>query len=249
MVIDCSSTFVGVNQTAIKYKFLSMSKFFKASIGQKFLMSISGLFLVLFVGVHLAVNLLLIFDDSGELYNEAAHFMVTNPVIRIMEPLLGLGFIIHIIWSFILEYHYMKARPVKYNKKNASANSTWYSRNMLILGLMVLIFLVIHIIDFYWIIRFKPEAMNTVIIGGYEVDDTYTLVADLFINNIYYDILYIVGSILLGFHLAHGFWSSFQTLGLNNKVWMNRLQLIGKIYAVIIAVGFSVIPLYFLIKF
>lgn len=226
-----------------------MSKFLNASIGQKFLMSISGLFLVLFIAVHLTVNLLLIFDDSGNLYNEAAHFMVTNPVIRIMEPLLGLGFLIHIIWSFILEYNYWRARPVKYKTKNASANSAWFARNMLVLGGMVLIFLIIHIIDFYWVIRFNPEAMETAVVSGYEVDDTYSLVANLFINNILYDILYIIGSVLLGFHLAHGFWSAFQTLGLNNKNWMSRLQLIGKIYAVIVAIGFSVIPLYFLIKF
>ncbi|MFW5831913.1 MAG: succinate dehydrogenase cytochrome b subunit [Prolixibacteraceae bacterium] len=226
-----------------------MSKFLNASIGQKFLMSVSGLFLVLFLAVHLTVNLLLIFDDSGNLYNEASHFMITNPFIKVMEPLLGLGFMIHIVWSFILEYHYWKARPVKYKVKNASANSTWYARNMFVLGLLVLVFLVIHIIDFFWIIRFKSEEMNTVLIGAYEMDDTYSLVANLFINNIYYDIIYIAGAVLLGFHLAHGFWSAFQTLGLNNKYWMKRLQLIGKIYAIIIAVGFSIIPLYFLIKF
>lgn len=226
-----------------------MSKFINASIGQKFLMSVSGLFLVLFIAVHLTVNLLLIFDDTGNLYNEAAHFMVTNPLIRIMEPLLGLGFIVHIIWSFILEYHYWKARPIKYKVKNPSANSTWFARNMLVLGFMVLIFLVIHIIDFYWIIRFNPGELETVVISGYEVEDTYSLVANLFINNIFYDILYIVGAVLLGFHLAHGFWSAFQTLGLNNKQWMSRLQLIGKVYAIIVAVGFSIIPLYFLIKF
>ncbi|MFW5756501.1 MAG: succinate dehydrogenase cytochrome b subunit [Tangfeifania sp.] len=225
-----------------------MSKFINASIGRKFLMSISGIFLMLFLAVHLSVNLLLIFDDTGELFNVAAHFMVTNPLIRVIEPLLALGFVVHIVWSFILEFQYRKARPVKYNKKDASASTTWISRNMLVLGFLVLVFLVIHIIDFYYVLRFTHE-VGQVTINGETMEDSYTLVADLFKTNVLYDIIYIVGSVLLGMHIAHGFWSSFHTLGLSNKNWMKRWQFIGKIYAVVIAVGFSIIPLYFLIKF
>lgn len=226
-----------------------MSKFLLASIGRKFLMSITGLFLVMFIGVHLIINLLLIFDDSGELFNIGANFMATNPVIKIMEPVLGLGFMIHIIWSFFLEYENWKARPVKYNKKNLSASSSWASRNMLILGALVLVFLIIHIINFFWVIKFEPHTMGKVLIGGEEMEDTYTLVADVFKGSVLYGIFYILGGILLGFHLTHGFWSAFQTLGLNNKNWMSRLQFLAKLYAIIVAIGFSVIPLYFLIKF
>ena len=80
-----------------------MTSLFSASIGKKFIMSVSGLFLILFLVVHLVVNLLLIFDDSGNLYNMAANFMSTNPAIRLIEPILGLGFLVHIVWSFILE--------------------------------------------------------------------------------------------------------------------------------------------------
>ena len=223
-----------------------MSKFLMTSIGQKFLMSITGLFLVMFIAVHLAVNLLLIFDDSGELFNLGANFMATNPMIKIMEPLLGLGFMIHILWSFFLEYKNWRARPVKYAQRKAGESSSWASRNMLILGSLVLVFLIMHIIDFFWIIRFKPHEMASVLVNGEEIEDTYTLVASLFKENILYSIFYIVGGILLGLHLSHGFWSSFQTLGLSNKNWLKRLQFIGKIYAIIIAVGFSVIPLYFM---
>ena len=226
-----------------------MSKFLTASIGKKFLMSITGLFLVVFIAVHLTVNLLLIFDDSGGLYNLGANFMETNPFIRIMEPLLGLGFLIHILWSFSIEYNNWKARPVKYDKKNLSGASTWASRNMLVLGALVLVFLVIHIIDFYWVIRFKPHLMQSVFVNGRELEDTYTLVSDLFKTSLIYDALYILGAVLLGFHLSHGFWSAFQTLGLNNKYWLKRWQSIGFLYAIVVAVGFSVIPVYFLIKF
>ncbi|MBN2637290.1 MAG: succinate dehydrogenase cytochrome b subunit [Prolixibacteraceae bacterium] len=226
-----------------------MSKFLEASIGRKFLMSITGLFLVSFIAVHLAINLLLIFDDTGELFNKGAYFMATNPAIKIMEPLLGLGFIIHIVWSFFLEYKNWKARPIKYNKKSVGDSSSWASRNMLILGTLVLVFLVMHIIDFFWVIRFDPHTMQSVTIGGVEMEDTYTLVADLFKGSIIYSIFYIIGALLLGFHLSHGFWSAFHTLGLNNKYWMKRWQVIGYIYAIIVTVGFIVIPLYFLIKF
>jgi succinate dehydrogenase / fumarate reductase cytochrome b subunit len=226
-----------------------MSKFLLASIGRKFLMSVTGLFLIIFIAVHLTVNLLLIFDDSGELFNIGANFMATNPLIKIMEPLLGLGFMIHILWSFYLEYENWRARPVKYDKKNAGVSSTWTSRNMLILGALVLVFLIIHIINFFWVVKFEPHTMQTVMIGGEEMEDTYTLVSDLFKGSILYDVFYVIGAILLGFHLSHGFWSAFQTLGLNNKHWMKRLHVLAVIYAYVVAIGFAVIPLYFLIKF
>lgn len=225
-----------------------MSKFITASIGRKFIMSITGLFLVMFIAVHLTVNLFLIFDDSGDLFNQAAHFMVTNPVIRIVEPLLGLGFLVHILWSFYLEYQNWRARPVKYSKTNSGDSSTWASRNMLILGALVLVFLIIHIINFYWVIRFTGNVQE-VIVNGEHMEDTYSLVAGLFKSSVLYDIIYVVAGILLGLHLSHGFWSAFHTLGLSNTHWMIRLQLIGKIYAIVVAAGFSVIPLYFLIKF
>ncbi|WP_319591594.1 succinate dehydrogenase cytochrome b subunit [uncultured Draconibacterium sp.] len=218
-----------------------MSRFLTASIGRKFVMSLSGLFLVAFIAVHLGLNLLLIFDNSGELFNEGAHFMATNPLIKVMEPILGLGFIIHIVWSFFLEYQNWKARPVKYAKKNMSGASSWASRNMLVLGGLVLVFLVLHIMDFFWVIKFKPEEIEQLAKGDYD------LVAGLFKTSIFACILYIVGGVLLGIHLSHGFWSAFQTLGLNNKHWLNRWKVIGTIYAILVAVGFAVIPLYFML--
>lgn len=226
-----------------------MSNILSASIGRKLLMSITGLFLVSFIAVHLTINLSLILDDSGKLFNIGANFMATNPVIKIIEPLLGLGFLIHILWSLNIEYQNWKARPVRYKKTSLNESSTWISRNMLILGALVLVFLVIHMVNFFWIIKFDPHSLHTVTINGVEMEDTYTLVANLFKDSIAYCILYILGGTLLGLHLSHGFWSAFQTLGLSNKYWMKRWQIVGRIYAVLVAIGFSVIPLYFLIKF
>jgi succinate dehydrogenase / fumarate reductase, cytochrome b subunit len=227
-----------------------MSNFFTASIGRKFLMSITGLFLMLFIVVHLTINLLLIFDDSGDLFNKGAHFMATNPAVKIMEPLLGIGFLIHIIWSFLISWENWKARPVRYNKQNLSGASSWSSRNMLILGALVLVFLVIHLYNFYWKIKIAGSpllAMTT--IDGVEMENTYNLVSSLFIGNWFYGLLYVAGGLLLGLHVIHGFWSSFQTIGLNNKIWMDRLMLAARVYAILIGLGFTIIPLYFLIKF
>jgi succinate dehydrogenase / fumarate reductase cytochrome b subunit len=158
-----------------------------------------------------------------------------------MEPILGLGFLIHIIWSLFLEYQNWVARPVKYAKKNLSGSSSWASRNMLILGALVLVFLIVHIINFFWVIKFQPEHLESFTNGEYD------LVAGLFKESVIYGVLYIIGGILLGLHLSHGFWSAFHTLGLNNKHWLKRWQVIGNIYAIIVAVGFSIIPLYFML--
>ncbi len=226
-----------------------MSNFLTASIGRKFLMSITGLFLMMFILVHLCINLLLIFDDSGELFNLGANFMATNPAIKIMEPVLGLGFIVHIFWSLVISIQNMKARPVAYKVSQQTNSSSWASRNMLILGAMILIFLVMHVINFFWVIKFDPESMSKVLVNGVEMEDTYTLVASLFKASVVYDLLYVAGGLLLGFHLAHGFWSAFQTIGFSNKLWICRLQLVAKVFALLVAIGFSIIPLYFLIKF
>jgi succinate dehydrogenase / fumarate reductase cytochrome b subunit len=225
-----------------------MSKFLTASIGRKFVMSLSGIFLLAFIAVHLGLNLLLIFDNSGDLFNQGAHFMATNPLIKIMEPILGLGFIIHIVWSFFLEYQNWKARPVKYAKKNMSGASSWASRNMLVLGGLVLVFLIIHLINFFVKMKFTGDPLlDEVTINGEHMHNAYALVSSAFINSTVLGVFYILGGALLGFHLSHGFWSAFQTLGLNNKHWLNRWKVIGTIYAILIAVGYAVIPLYFML--
>lgn len=227
-----------------------MSKFLYASIGRKFLMGVTGIFLLLFILVHLTVNLLLIFDDSGELFNQAAHFMVSNPAIKVIEPVLALGFLIHILWSLWITWENYIARPVKYKKQDLSVASSWASRNMLILGSMIFIFLVIHLINFYWKIKFTgDELLELGMEPGAGMHNTYLLVSTLFKTSWIYCVLYITGGILLGLHLTHGFWSAFHTIGFSNKHWLKRLQTVAWVYAIIVALGFSIIPLYFMIKF
>ncbi len=225
-----------------------MSNFLSSSIGKKFFMSITGFFLMTFLMVHLTVNMLLVFDDTGALFNEGAHFMATNPIIKIVEPILALGFILHILYASLLTLSNMAARPVKYQRVNQKDASAWASRNMYILGTLIFIFLVLHIMNFYWKLKVS-HTVAPVMVSGVEMHDAYTLVSGLFKTSLVYDLLYITGAVFLGLHLTHGFWSAFQTIGWSGNIWRKRLEVVGKIFAFLIALGFSIIPLYFIIKF
>jgi succinate dehydrogenase / fumarate reductase cytochrome b subunit len=212
-------------------------------------MSLTGLFLISFLVIHLTLNLFLTFDDSGNLFNLAAHFMATNPAIRIIEPLLALGFVIHIIWSGWITLENMRARPQKYEYSDQLLSWWAPSKNMFILGGLVLVFLVIHLTNFYVKMKFTGDPLlNSVSIGGVEMHNAYGLVSHLFLNPVY-DFLYMAGGILVGLHISHGFWSAFQTIGFSNQIWLKRLKLLAITAGIVFAVGFSYIPLYFMIKF
>lgn len=207
-------------------------------------MSISGLFLVVFLLVHLTINLFIIIDTSGELYNAGVHFMTTNPLIQIVEPILFLGMIVHIIYATIITLQNQRATPVNYAVTQKTKATSWASKNMYILGFLVLAFIALHLVHFYVKMKITKTAPLTAD-GGH---DGFKLVVDLFTTqgmwSYAYCALYVVSSILLGLHVRHGFWSGFQTIGFNNEIWKKRLYNISTIYAWIIAIGFSVIPLY-----
>lgn len=223
-----------------------MNGIFSSSLGKKLIMSITGLFLMMFLLVHLTVNLMLLFGD-GKLFNFAANFMATNPLIKVVEPVLAIGFIIHIIYASIITLLNRRTRPMGYAETNSNGVTSWASKNMYILGGTIFIFLVIHLTNFFWKINFGDVATLSYDNGLTQMADTYSLVSGLFITYWWYNLIYIAGALLLGFHLSHGFWSAFQTLGWNNKIWIKRLEIIAYIYAIIIATGFTIIPLYFLI--
>jgi len=219
-----------------------MSCFLNASVGKKFLVSISGLFLIMFLAVHLTVNLFLL--AGQESYNMAAHFMATNPAIKIMEPMLAIGFLLHIGYSAFLTFTNQAARPEKYVMVDQRETSSWPSRNMFVLGGLIFLFLVLHLSNFW--VKMKFGEMSYIEYGGVMVQDAYTLVSGSF-TIWWYVLAYVTGAVFLGLHLLHGFQSAFQTLGLNNHIWHRRLIIIGNIYSIVIAAGFSIIPLYFLI--
>ncbi|MBN2165061.1 MAG: succinate dehydrogenase cytochrome b subunit [Marinilabiliaceae bacterium] len=223
-----------------------MSNLFCSSIGKKLLMSISGLFLITFLLLHLTLNSFLLIPDGGEMFNAAAHFMATNPLIKVMEPILVLGFVVHIIYAGLLTLQNSKARG---NQRYASGSKTldvsWASKNMWILGLAVLGFLVVHIANFYVKMKFTGDPLlneASIIIGGVhtEVENAYALVNKTF-SFLWVVIVYVIGSVALAIHLSHGFWSGFQTIGFSNEVWRVRLNVVGAVIAWIIGLGFALI--------
>ena len=230
-----------------------MSNLLTASIGRKLLMSVTGLFLVVFLFVHLTLNSFLLLDgvfgfETGQMFNAGVHFMGTNPLIKIIEPVLAIGFIVHIIYSLILTLQNMKARgPQGYASGKKTSGIEWASLNMLPLGIAIFAFLTVHIFNFYMkmkgIMPWEPTEVEFPFFGLIaKGEDAYSLVNETF-KNLPIVIIYVVGSVALAFHLAHGFWSGFQTIGWNNKTWMPRLKCISTIVAIILGGGFSVIAL------
>lgn len=206
------------------------------SLVKKYYMALTGLFLISFITIHLSVNLLTLV--SKELFNEAAHFMGTNPVIQVMQFVLAAGFIIHIVQGIVITIQNRKARPIKYAYNNPKANSTWTSRNMISTGILVLLFLVIHIRDYFWEIKFNN-------LGEYSTD--YDLVVALFANPLYV-VLYVIAFVMLGLHLNHGFQSSFQSMGASHPKVNSTIRKLGAAFSIVVAVGFSAIAITFYIQ-
>ena len=230
-----------------------MSNLLTASIGRKLLMSVSGLFLILFLFVHLILNSFLLLDgcmgfETGQFFNAGVHFMGTNPLIKVIEPTLAVGFIVHIIYSLILTLQNMKARgPERYASGKKTTGVEWASLNMLPLGIAIFSFLVVHLINFYFrmkgFIVWEPAEVEFPFFGSMaKGEDAYTLVNQTF-KSLPIVLIYVIGSVALAFHLAHGFWSSFQTIGWNNATWMPRLRFISNTVAIILGGGFSIIAL------
>lgn len=213
-----------------------MANIFSSSIGKKLIMSISGLFLMVFLLLHLSINFAAVVSE--EAYNTACDFMNTNIFIQIMVPVLALGFVIHIIYALYLTWTNRKARPVKYAVSSNTKASSWASRNMFVLGLIVLGFLAIHLSHFWA----KMQLQH--FIGGAAVEDPYLEVKTL-LSNPLWAAVYVAWVWALWFHLCHGFWSALQTVGASNSLWISRLQIAARVFATIIALGFSFIAIFF----
>ncbi|MGQ1889440.1 succinate dehydrogenase cytochrome b subunit [Thermophagus sp. OGC60D27] len=225
-----------------------MSSTLGSSIGKKLLMSISGLFLILFLVVHLTVNSFLLVPDGGDLFNAGAHFMATNPAIRVIEPLLALGFIVHILYGIKLTLENRRARgPERYASGKKTSGVTWASQNMLVLGITIAAFLVLHIANFWVKMKITGDPTlehTTVEIAGVptQVENAYALVNTTF-GYLWIVVVYVIGSVGLAIHLTHGVWSAFQTIGFSNQIWRKRLNVLGNIFAWIIGIGFSSIAI------
>ncbi len=229
-----------------------MANFFTTSIGKKILLSLTGSFLLVFLMVHLTINSMILFDDSGVLFNKAAHFMHTNIIIKIVEPILAIGLVLHLLLASLITLQNQKKRDVshaglaRYKKRDATKSSKWTSRNMYVLGALILSFLGIHIINFFWKMK-VIGGLDTVMIGGESVTDAYTLVTSLFITWKCTVVIYVIGAIALGLHLHHGVWSAFQSIGLSNRKWRKILNVLGILISILLAAGYALIPIYVLL--
>jgi len=271
-----------------------MSKFFEflnSSVGRKWLMALTGLFLCLFVVVHMSGNLQLFKNDQGKAFNQYAVFMTTFPPIKAVSYFNYFFILLHAANGFYLVLRNRKARPVKYEGKKAGGETTWSSKNMGLLGSILLVFIVIHMGHFWREFHFEPmkakryqtldffgnippnQGMNDTLIvsevenfkepintstvqmvdnGVYakitveEYKDLYGEVESAF-KNPWYVAFYVIAMIALSYHLAHGFQSAFQTMGIRRKNYEKIIKSIGTIFfAIIIPALFAAMPLYFL---
>jgi succinate dehydrogenase cytochrome b subunit len=211
------------------------TKTFTSSIGKKFIMAITGILLVLFLIFHLAGNLSLYGGEKA--FNSYAGALETlKPIVRVVEVILALIFIFHIIYGTKLWIENRIAKPVKYKINASSENSSLYSRFMFQTGIIVFIFLVLHLVTFW-----APYNSGS-------ADNLYVLVTGWF-SEAWYSIFYIIAMVLLGFHLNHAFQSAFQTFGWNHNKYTPFIKKFGTFYAIVMAVGFASIPIYFLFFF
>ncbi|MBE3086191.1 MAG: succinate dehydrogenase cytochrome b subunit [Bacteroidetes bacterium] len=208
-----------------------MSNVLFSSISKKFVMALAGLFLLTFLPVHLIINLMLLKSDP-EPFNEAAHFMATFPLVKIIEVALIGAILIHIGWGIFLQIQNWLARPVGYVSGNKSETS-FFSRFMIWTGASVFTFLVLHFFNFYFI-KLGLVAGNP--------EDFYSLAHNLF-KIPAYNYIYLVCFALLGFHLYHAFSSAFQTLGLNHRLWTPVVKVVALIYAIVLPSGFAFISI------
>ncbi|MBP5538297.1 MAG: succinate dehydrogenase [Bacteroidales bacterium] len=211
-----------------------MATIFVSSIGKKLIQSISGAFLILFLLLHGTINFFSVIDSfTGKfgapdgLYQMGCDFMAL-PIVTIMTPVLALGFVVHILWGLWLSYGNIKARGglKRYEVSSKAKTDSWSSKNMLVLGLLVLLGLACHLSDF-WAKMQLQEFL------GREAENPYELLTGTF-GRWWLLLLYLLWFAVICLHLNHGFWSMFQTVGWNNMIWLKRLKVIGTVVASLI---------------
>lgn len=213
-----------------------------SSIGRKLVMSISGLFLVLFLLFHSLMNFTVIV--SPETYNLICEILGANWYALIGTLVIAGGFIVHIGYATYLTLQNRRARGKnRYAVEAKQEEVTWASSNMYILGIVICGLLVMHLYQFWYKMQFAE--LTGIHTGPFSPHDGVAYVTALFSNWIYC-VIYIVWILALWLHLTHGVWSSFQTLGLSNNKWFPRIKVIGNIVATIVSLLFVSVPVYFL---
>ncbi|MFM2266988.1 MAG: hypothetical protein RL757_429 [Bacteroidota bacterium] len=224
-----------------------LTAYLTSSIGRKLLMSLTGIFMILFLIVHLIGNLQLLKSDGGEAFNVYAYFMTHNPLIKTISYGLYFFIVLHSIVGLALWSSNRAAKGQKYAVAYKNERITWASQSMALLGSLILFFLILHMGDFWFKMKFTsqlPIIKNYKDYEGIEVKDLYTAVATSF-KEIWIIVTYLISMVVLYFHLSHGFQSAFQTLGLNHRKYSPLIKGLGWAYAILVPIGFAIIPIWF----
>jgi succinate dehydrogenase / fumarate reductase cytochrome b subunit len=215
------------------------TEFLSSTLGKKLIMALTGLFIILFLVVHLAGNLQLLHDDDGKAFNIYASFMTSNPLIKTVSYVNYSFILIHVIWAIVLGRLNRSARGgVGYSVEKNSSH--WTSRNMFLLGSLIFIFLVFHLRGFWYEMHWG--GISTATYDGKEIKNLFAVVKAAY-TQAWYVAIYVVSMAILAFHLWHGFASAFQTLGLNHLKYNGVISFVGKVFAIVVPALFAWIPI------
>ena len=220
---------------------MTWKEVFTSSVGKKLVMSFTGIFLILFLVVHVSLNACIWANDGGVMFNQGAHFMGANIVPRVLEIGLFAGLLLHIIQGLMLEFSNRSKRGVQYAVSYGNKGSKWYSRSMGLLGTIILLFLVLHLSNF-WL----PNRSHQGFLLGEEINLYDKMKAEF--SEAWVVAIYVLGCISLGYHLAHGFQSAFRTIGVHNKKYNLMLTSLGYGFSVVITLAFVLMPISFFFK-
>ncbi len=208
---------------------------------RKGIIAATGLFLCMFLVVHLSANAILLLPEemAREMYNAYSTTLRESPLIKIVAYALYASIIFHIIYAAIVTFKNRKAKPNKYVVNHNQENSTWTSQNMGLIGIFILLFIVIHLANFWAKVKLGlGESVGIDVAGNVDV---YEVTYSLF-QNIYYVLFYTILMVPLGLHLNHGLKSAFKTLGFYHRKGLRVLTNVSLVYAAIISIGFGIIP-------
>ena len=232
---------------------MTWKQVFTSSVGKKLVMGFTGIFLVLFLIVHVGLNACIwaaAYDpaDQGQMFNKAAHFMGSNVLPRILEIGLFAGFFLHIFQGYLLTLENRKKRSIGYDVAYADG-SKWYSRSMAILGTLLLMFLVMHIYHFWTPSRLggmgTVQPLEEVYYNGIKHHNLYAEMRNVFVGNTLVVALYVLACGSLAYHLLHGFQSAFKTIGIHNKKISGLINSVGVGFSIIVPLLFALMPLSF----
>ncbi len=205
-------------------------------------MSITGIFIIVFVAVHVSGNSLLFKNDGGLAFNAYSSLMSTNPLIQMVSKVNYALILLHVIYAIVLTRKNQSARPVGYAIPGGSVSSSWASRNMMLLGIILFVFLIIHLRGFWYEMHYGNLGLDS---NGNK--DLYAIVVAAY-SQWWYVGIYVVSMIALSFHLSHGFSSTFQSLGLNHTKYTPFIKLVGRLFSIIVPLLFALMPIYLFLK-